>query len=531
MRRLTPQTTDAVDDVPAAMTTSTDESARPDLRIGPLRLGRIDGWLVVVIAVAAVVRFWGLGRQGLWYDEWLTTEALAGSFSDLFRHVAEREGITPTYFALVYGWAEIFGDSEAALRSISALAGIATVPVVYATTRELGQRRVVARVAALIVAINPMLVWYSQEARPYSILAFLASVTLLALARVLHHRRSGDFLFWGVACAATVVMHYHGIFLVAAEAVALLLLCGGRRRSVLLSCVPTVLAVASLAPFALRQRSHRGNWEWIETWPLSYRLREAERSALIGPNAPDDRLWILALVAVVLAAVLLIWLGESEARRVAGIMAGLSAAAVAMPLVMGALGFDLFLGRYLIAALIPMIIAVAIGLTVERARWVGAIGLALWVAVSLTAVIGVARDPYLQRPRWRSVANVHDFGRPQSLLVMNRYGYLGSPLRYYLENARPLDEHEVVAVDEIDVLMSKQPWPKRCDLLVGTSCFYYLGGPLPEPLASQFHVAGRVDLEQFSIVRYQANGPVPVSKAQLVKPDEVRDSLVLAPAP
>src|SRR5262249_12750678 len=122
----------------------------------PRFVRRVDIVLVAIVILAVVLRLWGLGRQSFWYDEWLTTEATTGGLVDAFRHAANREGIPPTYFALLWGWVRAFGDSEVSLRFVSALFGVATVPVAYATARELGGRPRVAAGAAPLRRRHPL---------------------------------------------------------------------------------------------------------------------------------------------------------------------------------------------------------------------------------------------------------------------------------------------------------------------------------------------------------------------------------------
>ena len=71
-------------------------------------------------------------------------------------------------------WADsrVLGTGEIALRLPSALAGIATVPVAWAIGRELAGRRA-AIVCAALVAVNPLFVWYSQEARAYELFVLM----------------------------------------------------------------------------------------------------------------------------------------------------------------------------------------------------------------------------------------------------------------------------------------------------------------------------------------------------------------------
>src|SRR5690242_5921335 len=64
---------------------------------------------------------------------------------------------------------------EAGLRSLSALAGVATVPVAYVAARTLVCARV-GVIAAALTACNPLLIWYSQDARSYSLLVLLTAL-------------------------------------------------------------------------------------------------------------------------------------------------------------------------------------------------------------------------------------------------------------------------------------------------------------------------------------------------------------------
>jgi uncharacterized membrane protein len=415
---------------------------------------RVDAALVAIVLLATVLRVSGLGSQSIWYDEWLSKQATVGSLSDVFRHVADRENIPPTYFVLLWGWTGLFGHGEFALRSISALAGIATVPVTYLAVRAFGLRTRVARIAALIVAVSPMLVWYSREARPYGLFMLMGAVTMLALARVYRDGDSADYWRWGLACGGAVAIHYLAIFLVVAEAVALVLIRRRQWQRVAISCGPTAVALVAFAPFALQQSSESADTAWMSKYALTYRMREAGYSALVGPTPPNDRLWLVSLSVAVVALVLLFITGQRRERTIAMLTIGIGVAAVALPLA-AVVVEDVVLGRYLIAALIPLVIGVAIGLGVTKHGWLGLAGAAVVCAVSLVVVITMARDPALQKTNWRAVAatfNVSDSTR--RVLVVNRFGNISSPLRDYLPDARALADDEPVEIDEIDVLAS-----------------------------------------------------------------------------
>ena len=97
-----------------------------------------------------------------------------GGFGDAMEAVGYSESAPPLYYALAWVWTQLTGTGEFGLRSLSALAGVATVPVAYLLGAELRGRRA-GIVAAALVAVNPMLLWYSQEARGYALFALLCA--------------------------------------------------------------------------------------------------------------------------------------------------------------------------------------------------------------------------------------------------------------------------------------------------------------------------------------------------------------------
>ena len=484
----------------------------------PRRAWRVDGVLLVVVALAAVLRFWGIGHQSFWYDEWLTTEAVAGGPADLARHVATREGIAPPYFVVMWVWSRVVGEGEVALRSFSALAGVATVPVAYALAVRLGQRRRVARGAALLVAANPLLVWYSQEARPYALLALLGALSVLAAVEVDRTGRRADVVRWGIVAAAAASVHYFALFVVAGAAVGL----AARRRvpprDLALAAVPVALVLAVLAPFALEQHSHAANRSWIAQFALTERLDDAARIALAGPGARFAWLWLVPLVLTVVVGTVTLWRTRSRDRRVAGALLLLAVAGVVPGLGAAVVGTDVLLGRYLLAAFVPLLVAAAVALLAGRSFHLGAAAVLVIAGVWVGADVAVLRDPRLHRADWRAVADVvaDDPGAQARVLVVDVNGGQSSPLHRYLPSATVLAPGDEVTIDRLDVLVAR-PAGVPCNFYVGRGCgFVFLGGPLPDPLAGRFTLTERRELDQFVVERYTADRPVTVERDDLL---------------
>ena len=125
--------------------------------------------VVALTVLGATVRFATLDAQSFWLDELATASLLDRGFGQMLDGIRETEATPYLYYVLAWPWARVFGLGEVGLRSLSAVFGTLAVPVSYAAGAALCSRRV-GVVAAALVAVSPFLVWYSQEARSYSLL-------------------------------------------------------------------------------------------------------------------------------------------------------------------------------------------------------------------------------------------------------------------------------------------------------------------------------------------------------------------------
>jgi hypothetical protein len=177
-------------------------------------------WTALVAAtclVAAGLRVAGLGSQ-LWYDEIVTlvisarlpVAQIVTEFADLNVH--------PLYSVLAHASLAVVGDSPFALRLPAAVFGVACV----ALTAVLAMRvlsRAEAWAAAAMLAVSYHHIWFSQNARGYTLMAAATLVATYALLRALDHVHRGLWLsVYAVACVAGVYTHLTMAFVVAAHA-------------------------------------------------------------------------------------------------------------------------------------------------------------------------------------------------------------------------------------------------------------------------------------------------------------------------
>ena len=171
------------------------------------RLPRSYLAILLVIGLSIFLRFFLLDNQSLWYDEGMSLNNSDGaSFSETFSLILGREAgdkYQPLYYLVLFTWRSLFGDTEFALRSLSALLGVGSVITIFFTTlRIYGKNH--ATWSSLIVAVSSFSIYYSQEARAYSLLIFLASLQLYFFCQAFDEDKKRKFVshvFFGIVTA------------------------------------------------------------------------------------------------------------------------------------------------------------------------------------------------------------------------------------------------------------------------------------------------------------------------------------------
>jgi mannosyltransferase len=393
--------------------------------------------LAGLVLLGGALRFATLDLQAYRYDEAVTVgRVLHPSLFDTFATVPRSESTPPLYYMLAWLWSQPFGTAEVGLRSLSALAGTASIAFVYLAAVALPLPRRAGLIAAAIVAVSPVLIWFSQDARAYALVFLLSTVSFLFFARA---RRSGarrDLAWWAVFSGLALATHYFAAFVILPEAALLWLGPGSRRRAGL--AIGVVAAVAALLlPIAVRQ-AENAHASWIAEQPISQRLERAAAKLAGSDNGNEHGtrasgpipLGVPAALAVA-ALALLLWRGEPRGRGAPGPAAAVGLAGLGLPLLLGAFGADYFDGRNLIPVFVPLVVLLGAGFAVRRAGWAG-LGLATaFCLCSLVFTIEIDRLPRLQREDLRNAARQVQPLRPDKAVVTIRYSG-NQPLRYYL---------------------------------------------------------------------------------------------------
>jgi uncharacterized membrane protein len=453
-------------------------------------------WIVAgLTTLAAVLRFATLGVQAYHHDEIVTaSRVLRGGFGHAMDAVGFSESAPPLYYALAWFWTQVTGTGEFGLRSLSAVAGVATVPVAYLIGLELRGRRA-GLMSAALVAVNPMMLWYSQEARAYALLALLCAISLLYCVRAVRSGGHRNFVFWGVASGLALATHYFAVFPIAAEAIWLL---RRRGRASLPGFVIVGLAGLAMAPLAIHQAS-LAHAEWISNFSLGHRLWETAATFVTGETTdiiarPERPVLAFLPLALALGALALLALhGDRKERWAAAIPLSAALAAVGIPLLLALAspGKDYLLARNVLPALLPLLVAVAIGVTLPAARRLGSVIGAALLVYSFGFCLWASFSPAMQRPDWDVVAA--KLGEPEAPRATVTWALGEASLRYYLSTGAiqvtPADGYDWL-VHEVDFVSDGKVPPPPAALL----------GP-------GFRETAREDAGRLYVRRFQMSGP------------------------
>ena len=451
---------------------------------------RTRSWLIFLTVAAGVVRFATLGVQSFWSDEGFTVAIVGHTLGGVLGAVRHTESTPPLYYYLAWLWHQLFGSGEVGLRSFSALTGTLAVPAAYAATAELFSRRV-GLVCAALVAFNPTLVWYAQEARAYSLLLLLSLLGLWCFARALHGGRRA-LLPWGALSALALATHYFAIFTVLPEAAWLLARRPRDTRTWAAIAIPAVIGVA-LLPLLAFQNAHVAR-PWTTGYTIPHAVSGVTQQALVGPTwTPFIHHFGVAVLALLVIVALGLLARDPERRRAAVVPCGLLLALIGLPLLVAVVGTNYLVIR-------NVIVAIPLGLMLVAAGCVSAPRVAVGVAIAgaicaigLAIVIAVPLTPHLQRADWRgTIRALSEPPGPRVWVFLDRFD--STPIsEVYLPDGRPLGPTPV-AVRELDVI-GRPGFP-------GTSAPSALPG---------FSLVSRRVSHGLSASRFRATAPVTVS--------------------
>jgi mannosyltransferase len=369
------------------------------------------------LVALVVLSVYHLGARSLWRDEVASVIFAKGSLPELLTIVGrDRDAVDlanmATYYLLLHFWL-VVGETEARIRFLSVIFGVASVVPVYFIARRLAGWLAGGLAAGMFVLI-PYVIHYSQEARGYSLAMLVAgSLTWLLLIGV-ERRNIWPWAAYGLIAALGLYVHFFVALIVAAHGLWVLVTRSlPPWRSALAALLPIVVAAAPI-PFIIAQFG--GGHGWIGGLTVEHVV--GSLTALTGSAFLLLAVGLLATIAVVARRTdPLTWLLLAAALTPI-------AAAIAISVVK-----PMLVARYLVVSLPAIAALTAVGLVSLRpgiARYIALAGLAV-------ALIIVVPEAYAdgRQMDWRAAARwIARDGLTSDRIIAPRGR---EPIAYYLE--------------------------------------------------------------------------------------------------
>lgn len=423
----------------------------PTLR-SALRIPSPWGVVIVLTLLAGALRLLDIGGETFWKNELFSVYWVRNPVEFLLTKGLVTETNPPLYFILLKAWTGMFGFSEVAVRSLSALASTACVPLVFLLGLELGGATV-GLIAAALLALSPVQLFFAHEARVYALLPLFVLIAMLGLCRFLHtpdtrgfqpDRRFANSLdIYAIGAIALLYSHATAALILAAMVITTLLYfieTKTPRSQVVAFLFANVIVglLASPAIMALAMQAKSPNLEWMPPMGAAA-LLGALRFLMVSPMVRFDVLGearvVLSWTELGMALAALIVLGLVARRSIRDRLG--YALLVLFPLMFIVLVSlisvfrPILIPRITVWIVVPVVVIAAFAFTSAKVRRLRPVAIALVVGCLVLGLFDTNFATARHNPDWRAVvADARFTLPPETLLVMGPHaGPLG--MLYY----------------------------------------------------------------------------------------------------
>jgi len=462
------------------------------------RQSELHGLLILVLLLALGLRLYRIQAQSLWNDEG-TSVALAARDLTAITEGAANDIHPPLYYYLLHFWIALFGNSELAVRSLSALLGTLLVLLTFVFSyavagalRSDGAETKVGLLAAFFAALSPFQIYYSQETRMYILSALLAALSMYTFMRLLARWEKGidtngqmsfvrcysPLAAYAIVTALLLYTHYFTASIVVAQNLAFLCwwltdnrlpVTGGRLRVALRWIALQAVVAAAYLPWLLLTAGQLRAWPAVsEPIQLTTLLINLLRVFSLGLSVePQPNLVLIGFAALLLLGVaspLRDLRGRATGKRKSAFTAYISSLLyLLIPIgVMYVLSLQrpIYNPKFLLLCTPPFYwflaqgaMSIASGHAHHIRPWLHAVFLlaaVVFVAISsLNSLRAYYFDPRYARDNYRGIAQyIAAAERESDAILINAPGqietftlyYRGKLSLYPLPHQRPLDE-------------------------------------------------------------------------------------------
>jgi Dolichyl-phosphate-mannose-protein mannosyltransferase len=383
--------------------------------------------VVVLLLLAFFLRVHQLGASSLRGDEAFSVRYWAQSPAETLQNLA---WVEPHPFGTFFGfwaWKSIAGESEFAMRLLPALTNLLGTAAMFVLARRLGWNQGPAFLAAFLWALNPNLVWHSQDVRNYAVWAGLSVISLWLLLRAADDADKRAWLVYGVSAVLALYMFYLEAFFIVVHGAYLVFF----RRRALKSWMVTMLIVGvALLPWLYQawQLAGSGYGGTAARSDLGLLINQFVPELLYGEGLSSFGAQVpgVFITAWVVVSALLLWREQRDRALVLALLLLIIPSAL---LFIAGTRVDVFRPRYILASTPALILIIASVARLWFARWkssytaialtVGSLLLIVSLVISYDALDTWYAGGAPKAPNWRVLSSfLNDHITAENALVV-----------------------------------------------------------------------------------------------------------------
>lgn len=370
--------------------------------------------LIVIICIGFVLRFLDANKTSFWYDEAFTGDVIKLSWKEMLLAIAGDKVHPPLFYILIRLWSLIFGVTQLSLRGFSIFWGTGLIGLVYMLGKKLFNKNnfpYIPLLLSLVVSISPFFIAYSVEARAYSFIAFLAVLLVIFVLRFLDSTQKKENLkFLGLSLLLAITLcstHYLQLVFVIA------IICAGiiykfvytakglNIKGLVISLIVGLIGLCLLMFLPIKEFVNSlgvNSFSWIPHVNIIETIR-VYYSYIFGVvryvnGLPPVREFIFNIPTLVLSGILfaIYMLGymyilikkniKREDKRYLTFFVILSLITFLGFYLLGMLGFNCYLERYMIAGGVILLLSFAMIIGIVFKNWYVLIPIGLYIALT-----------------------------------------------------------------------------------------------------------------------------------------------------
>jgi mannosyltransferase len=187
--------------------------------------------VLVILILATAVRLWGINSESYWLDETISIKQAQENYGTTIALIKNDVNL-PLYVSVLHFWVKLFGISESSSRSLSLLFGVLSVGMAYLLGRKLFSERV-AILASLFMSLSPLMIYYSQETRGYSLFVFLTLVSFYFFVSYLEKKNNANLVAYVIFSLFLIYTHLFAFLVIVVQNVYILYINSFRIKALL----------------------------------------------------------------------------------------------------------------------------------------------------------------------------------------------------------------------------------------------------------------------------------------------------------